>query len=155
MTPIKKITALIALGILLFIIAFYLESSFSNEDGDYIKLGDVSFHTSIESGINEAKNQSKPVFLYFRSQTCYWCLVFEKESLSDSTIKELLDKEFILISVDTFKQKNVAQNLNVRSTPYMIFFDKDGKEISRIPGYIPKDEFLVKLNEILERLGDQ
>ena len=155
MTPIKKITALIALGILLFIIAFYLEGSFSNEDGDYIKLGDVSFHTSIESGINEAKNQSKPVFLYFRSQTCYWCLVFEKESLSDSTIKELLDKEFILISVDTFKQKNVAQNLNVRSTPYMIFFDKDGKEISRIPGYIPKDEFLVKLNEILERLGDQ
>ena len=155
MTPIKKITALIALGILLFIIAFYLESSFSNEDGDYIKLGDVSFHTSIESGINEAKNQSKPVFLYFRSQTCYWCLVFEKESLSDSTIKELLDKEFILISVDTFKQKNVAQNLNVRSTPYMIFFDKDGKEISRIPGYIPKDEFLVKLYEILERLGDQ
>src|SRR3989304_9081335 len=147
MTPIKKITALIALGILLFIIAFYLEGSFSNEDGDYIKLGDVSFHTSIESGINEAKNQSKPVFLYFRSQTCYWCLVFEKESLSDSTIIELLDKEFILISVDTFKQKNVAQNLNVRSTPYMIFFDKDGKEISRIPGYIPKDEFLVKLNE--------
>ena len=155
MTPIKKITALIALGILLFIIAFYLEGSFSNEDGDYIKLGDVSFHTSIESGINEAKNQSKPVFLYFRSQTCYWCLVFEKESLSDSTIIELLDKEFILISVDTFKQKNVAQNLNVRSTPYMIFFDKDGKEISRIPGYIPKDEFLVKLYEILERLGDQ
>ncbi|NJD51793.1 MAG: thioredoxin family protein [Candidatus Methanoperedens sp.] len=155
MTPIKKITTIIALGIFLFLIAFYLQGSFSKEEGDYIKLGNVSFHTSIEPGIKEAKNQSKPIFLYFRSETCYWCIVFEKESLSDNTIVELLNKEFVLISIDTFKQKNVAQNLNVRSTPYMIFFDKDGKEISRVPGYIPKDEFMVKLNKILEQLEDR
>ena len=31
----------------------------------------------------------------------------------------------------------------------MIFFEKDGQEISRIPGYIPKEEFLDKLNVIL------
>ena len=124
---------------------------FSNIEGDYIKLGGLTFHTSIDPGIKEAKNQSKPIFLYFRSETCYWCIVFEKEALSDNRIIDLLNKEFILISIDTFKQKNAAQNLNVRTTPYMIFFDKDGQEISRIPGYIPKDEFLVKLNEILEK----
>lgn len=154
MTPIKKIISIIALGILLFFIAFYLESSFSNDEGDYIKLGNVLFQTSIDAGIKEAKNQSKSVFLYFRSQTCYWCLVFEKEALSDSTIINLLNKEFVLISIDTLKQKNVAKNLNIRTTPYMIFFDKDGKEISRIPGYIPKDEFMLKLNEILRQLKD-
>lgn len=154
MTPINKIISLIALGIVLFSVSFYLEGSFSNNEGDYIKLGGLSFHTRIDPGIKEAKNQSKPIFLYFRSETCYWCIIFEKEALSDNRVIDLLNKEFVLISIDTFKQKNAAQNLNVRTTPYMIFFNKDGQEISRIPGYIPKDEFLVKLNEILEQLKD-
>jgi len=152
MKPIRKIISIVALGVILFSIAYYFEFSISNDEGDYIKLGGVLFHTSIDSGIKEAKNQSKPVFLYFRSETCYWCIVFEKEALSDDRVIDLLNKEFVLISIDTFKQKNTAQNLNVRTTPYMIFFDKDGQEISRIPGYIPKEEFLVKLNEILQQL---
>ena len=152
MKPINKIITLITLGVFLFSIAYYFEVSISNNESDYIKLGGLSFHTSIDPGIKEAKNQSKPVFLYFRSETCYWCIVFEKEALSDDRVIDLLNKEFVLISIDTFKQKNTAQNLNVRTTPYMIFFDEDGKEISRILGYIPQDEFLVKLKEILEQL---
>ena len=148
MTPTHKIISIIAIGAILFSISFWWENSNRDIDRDYIKLGSLTFHTTIEPGIREAKNQSKPVFLYFRSETCYWCIVFEKEALSDKRVIDLLNKEFILISIDTFKQKNVAQNLNVRTTPYMIFFDEDGKEISRIPGYIPKDEFLIKLKEI-------
>jgi thioredoxin-related protein len=154
MKPIIKIITLIALSIMLFSIAYYFEVSNSNNESDYIKLGGLSFHTSIDAGINEAKNQSKPVFLYFRSETCYWCIVFEKEALSNERVIDLLNKEFVIISVDTFKQKNISQNLNVRTTPYMIFFYQDGTEISRIPGYIPQDEFLVKLNEILKRSKD-
>lgn len=149
MKPINKVITLIAIGVILFFIAYYFEVSFSNDEGDYIKLGGLTFHTSIDPGIKEAKNMSKPVFLYFRSETCYWCIVFEQEALSDKRVIDLLNKEFILISIDTFKQKNTAQNLNVRTTPYMIFFEKDGQEISRIPGYIPKEEFLDKLNVIL------
>lgn len=152
MKPINKVITLIAMGVILFLIAYYFEVSFSNDEGDYIKLGGLTFHTSIDPGIKESKNLSKPVFLYFRSETCYWCIVFEKEALSDKRVIDLLYKEFILISIDTFKQKNTAQNLNVRTTPYMIFFEKDGQEISRIPGYIPKEEFLIKLNEILDKI---
>ncbi len=106
---------------------------------------------SRKAGINEAKNLSKPVFLYFRSETCYWCLKFEEEALSDKRVIDILDKNFVLISIDTIKQKNVSLNLGVRSTPFMIFFTKDGEEISRIPGYLPTNEFLIKLNEVLEK----
>ena len=152
MSPTNKIILVIALGIVLFFLAFWIEGAISEDYGDYIKLGGLTFHTRIDPGITEAKNLSKPVFIYFRSETCYWCIVFEKESLSNETAIDLLTREFVLISIDTFKQKNIAQNLNVRSTPYMIFFDKGGQEISRIPGYIPKEEFLVKLNDILDQM---
>jgi len=150
MTPTYKLLSIIAIGTILFSIAFWWENSTQEIDTGYIKLGGLTFHTSIELGIGEAKNQSKPVFVYFRSQTCYWCIIFEEESLTDQRIIDILNREFVLISIDTIKQEKAALNLNVRTSPYMIFFDKDGHEFSRIPGYLPKEEFLVKLNETLE-----
>ena len=152
MTPINKIISIIALGSILFLTASWWEESHSKIDTPFIKLGGLSFHTSIEAGINESKNPGKPIFLYFRSETCYWCIKFEEEALSDKRVIDILNKNFVLISIDTIKQSNVSLNLGVRSTPYMIFFTKDGEEISRIPGYLPADEFLSKLNEVLEKL---
>src|SRR3990170_5272285 len=146
MTPTKKLISFIALGILLIFLAIWWEN-YSQEDGEFITLGKVTFYTSLDPGIKEAVNQSKPIFLYFRSETCYWCIRFEEEALSDNRIIDILNKNFVLISIDTFKQKNVSANLNVRSTPFIIFFTEKGDELSRIPGYVPADEFLVKLNE--------
>ncbi len=151
MNPIYKLLSLIALGSILFSVASWWENSGSQTSLEFIKLGGVSFHTSLDPGIKEAKNQNKPIFLYFRSEACYWCIRFEEEALSDKRIIEILNKNFVLISIDTFEEKNAALNLNVRSTPYMIFFTKDGREISRIPGYLPKEEFFAKLIEVLER----
>jgi thioredoxin-related protein len=149
MTPINKIISIIALGSILFVTASWWEESQSKINAPFIKLGGLSFHTSIDAGINESTNLGKPIFLYFRSETCYWCIRFEEEALSDKRVIDILNKNFVLISIDTIKQKNVSLNLGVRSTPFMIFFTKDGEEISRVPGYLPTDEFLIKLNEIL------
>lgn len=149
MTPGQKLLSITILGLALFFIANWWDGSLSRNDSDFIKLGGLSFHNSIDQGINEAKNQSKPIFLYFRSETCYWCIRFEEEALSDKRVIDLLNENFILISIDTFKQKNAALNLNVRSTPFMIFFNKEGEEISRIPGYLPTGEFLVQMDKVI------
>jgi|SRR5659263_58831 len=148
MTPTNKLISFIVIGSFMFILAISWENLNANENRDFIQLGKVSLYTSLDQGIKEATNTSKPIFLYFRSETCYWCVKFEEEALSDARITEILNKNFVLVSIDTFKQKNISANLNVRTTPYMIFFSKNGEEISRIPGYLPKEEFLVKLNEI-------
>src|SRR3989304_1224496 len=150
MTPANKLISFVVLGIVLIFMGYWWENSNSSTNSDFINLGKVSFHTSLDPGIKEAKNLSKPIFLYFRSETCYWCKKFEEEALSDKRVIDILNNNFVIISIDTFKQKNVANNLGVRSTPFMIFFTTDGTEISRIPGYIPTDEFLVKLDSVLD-----
>lgn len=152
MTPKNKLITVIILGLALFLIANWVEAALSKGEGEYIKLGGLSFYTSIDTGTKEAKNLSKPVFLYFRSETCYWCKKFEEEALSDKRVMDILNKNFVIVSIDIFKQKNVALNLNARSTPYMIFFTRDGEEITRVPGYLPTDEFLTKLNEVLGKV---
>ena len=151
MKTVFKLTSIIILGLALLLIAIWWEGSLSKSEGEFIKLGGVTFHTSLPAGINESKDLNKPIFLYFRSETCYWCIVFEKESLSDEGVINILNKNFVLISIDEIKQKKVAANLNVWSSPYMIFFEPDGGEILRIPGYIKKEDFLVKLNEVMDK----
>ncbi len=153
MKPVNKIVSIIAVGSILLFMAGWWDYSQSNITTDFINLGGLTFHTSIEPGLKEAKKQSKPIFLYFRSETCYWCIKFEEEVLSDKNVIDIMNKNFVLVSIDTFRQKNISLNLNVRTTPYIIFFTKDGEEISRIPGYIPKEEFLNKLSELLQKSG--
>jgi len=154
MKPSAKFISIVVLGLALFLVASWWECVLSKTDGDFIKLGKVTFHTSLQSGINESKDVNRPIFLYFRSETCYWCIVFEEESLSDERIIEILNENFVLISIYPIKQKKAASNLNVWSSPYIIFFEVDGKEIMRIPGYIKKEDFLVKLNEVLDSPGN-
>ncbi len=151
MKPAYKLISVIVLGLALFLIASWWEGSLSKSEGDFIKLGRVTFHTSLPAGINESKDLNMLILLYFRSETCYWCIVFEKESLSDERVIDILNKNFVLISIDQIRQKKAAANLNVWSSPYMIIFDTDGEEILRIPGYIKKEDFAVKLDEVLEK----
>ncbi len=150
MKPVLKLLAIIVPGLALFFIAIWWEGSLSKSEGEFIKLGGVTFHTSLPAGINESKDLNKPIFLYFRSETCYWCIVFEEEALSDEGVIEILNKNFVLRSIDQIRQKKAAANLNVWSTPYMIFFEPEGEEILRIPGYIKKEDFIVKLDEVRE-----
>ena len=155
MKPVFKLISVIVLGLALFQIASWWEGSLSKSEGEFIKLGDVTFRTSLPAGINESKDLNKPILLYFRSETCYWCIVFEKESLSDEGVIDILNKNFVLISIDQIRQKKVAANLNVWSSPYMIFFEPDGGEILRIPGYIKKEDFLVKLHEVMDKMQNK
>ncbi|HIH43974.1 MAG TPA: thioredoxin family protein [Candidatus Methanoperedenaceae archaeon] len=148
-TAIKLILGAVVFGALFFG-AIWLDQS-QAETGDYIKLGEVTFLTSIGAGMNESGQRSMPILLYFRSETCYWCIVFEEESLSDPYIVDLLKKNFVLVSIDPLKQKNVASNLNVRSTPYIIFFDRDGNELTRIPGYVTKEQFITELDAVIRK----
>lgn len=153
MTPVQKSIGIIFLAIMLFFIANWWQDSIAQDDGDFVELGGVTFHTSIDAGINNASNMDKPIFLYFRSKTCYWCIVFEEEALSDTIVIEQLNDNFILVSIDPIKQKNVANNLGVRTTPNIIFFTKEGEEFSRIPGYITTEDFLLILNDVIGEIG--
>ena len=155
MKTVFKLISIIVLGLALFLVASWWEGSLSKSEGDFIKLGGVTFRTSLPAGINESKDLNKPILLYFRSETCYWCIVFENESLSDKGVIDILNKNFVLISIDQIRQKKVAANLNVWSSPYMIFFEPDGGEILRIPGYMKKEDFMVKLNEVMDKMQNK
>lgn len=105
-----------------------------------------SFSNATTSIVNST---GQPVFVYFRSDTCGWCKKFEEESFTNKTIVGILQKNFTIVTIDVYKQKNITRLYGVRGTPHEIFLYPNGTEITRLPGYVDNQTFLNTLNDII------
>jgi thioredoxin-related protein len=114
-----------------------------------IKLQELTFNTEVEPALILAKAQGKPVFVYARSEDCGYCKKFEAETFTNETVIKTLKENFILVSIDVYKQRSETINFRVRGTPTEIFLDQNGTEIKRIPGYTETQPFLDRINEII------
>jgi thioredoxin len=56
---------------------------------------------------------------------------------------EALEQEYAgkieIKSIDVDQEKDLAVKFNVQAVPTLVFLDKDGKELARIVGAVPKD----------------
>ncbi|MCZ7379987.1 MAG: thioredoxin fold domain-containing protein [Candidatus Methanoperedens sp.] len=137
---------------LLVLISGCLNSQASNAgtqtDTGKLTLQGVTFYTDPSIALGAAKVQGKPVFVYARSESCGWCKKFEEETFTNESVIKTLNGNFILVSIDVYKQNNESRNFRVHGTPTEIFLDSNGTEIKRIPGYTDTETFLNTINKI-------
>ena len=55
----------------------------------------------------KARAEQKPIFLSIGYSTCHWCHVMERESFSDPTIAEIMNRHFVSIKVDREERPDV------------------------------------------------
>ncbi len=120
-----------------------------SDDSGKITLQKLKFNTTLEPSLESAKTLGKPVFVYFRSETCGWCKKFEAESFTNQSVVSKLNENFVLVSIDVYEQKNETRYFRVRGTPTEVFLDSNGTEIGRLPGYVDNQTFLNTINEIV------
>ncbi len=99
-------------------------------------------------GLKLAKEQNKPVFLYFHAQWCRYCKKLKKTTLKDQAVMDYLRDNFISISIDTDKNKNLANQWKVRGLPTLWFLKSDNSRITSIPGFVDEKQFLYVLKFI-------
>ncbi len=106
------------------------------------------------TGMKLAKRHKVPVVIDFFDKSCRWCVVMDKETFSNRAVIKKMDKYYIPIRVNMsskdkiiykgikFSSREFASILGVEGLPTTIFMDKDGKLISKIPGYIKTKKYL-------------
>jgi len=75
----------------------------SRESSPYLLLhqhNPVDWYPWGDEAFRRARDEDKPIFLSVGYSTCYWCHVMERESFSDATIAELMNREFVNIKLD-------------------------------------------------------
>jgi len=121
--------------------------------------GSVRWHR-FDAGLQIATAQKKPIVIDFFSVNCGWCKVMERETFSNAAVLGKLSGHYVPIRIDmdrnesfTFNGRTVsarefAMMLGVQGLPTIVFMDKNGKFITKIPGYIKTDVFLPLLDYV-------
>jgi len=109
----------------------------------------------------------KYMIIIFESPECPYCMKMENDIFNTKDLKDELKNEFDTYTLDATKNrlhklehegslmdvdtKTLIDIYGVTSTPTLIFADKKGKSIFVVPGYMPKEQFLVTLKFVKEQ----
>ena len=104
--------------------------------------------SDLNQALTDAASQNKTAFLLFDQSSCYYCDLLKQDVLSNSDVQKELNENFIVVCIDVNKNATLAGQHKVVGTPDCIFLDSTGKEVHRIDGYLPADEFLNSIKEI-------
>ncbi|PIE63619.1 MAG: hypothetical protein CSA26_12085, partial [Desulfobacterales bacterium] len=65
-------------------------------------------------GLELAAAREKPVFLYFHADWCSYCKKLKQTTFADAGVIQALNENFVSVSVDVDKERNLARDWNVR-----------------------------------------
>ncbi len=154
------ILAIISIAILGFL--FYNNLKFgdkinSNNDQEVDSSSDASTIDWQEytQGVKMAEKSGKHIFLYFKADWCTYCVKLKKTTFKEKKVLNYLRDNFVSISVDADKKKELTKEWKVRGLPTLWFLENDITKIDSIPGYVEAKQFLKILKFIHTRSYDK
>lgn len=104
--------------------------------------------SNLTQALSDAQSQNRTLCIYFEQDSCYYCDLFKSDVLSNKDVQDILNDKFVFTNVDINQNPQLSGELQVLGTPTVVFLDSNNKEIDRVGGYVPADEFLTALKEI-------
>lgn len=100
-----------------------------------------------------AEKASRPVMVYFWSESCYFCEQMNTYVLSDPSVSKLLEERFVVASVDMFSPegRELASRYGALGTPTFVFLayqQGTWRELGRLFGSRPRAQFFDELQRI-------
>ncbi|MCE7697480.1 MAG: thioredoxin family protein [Methanobacterium paludis] len=103
---------------------------------------DITWHTDLNSSLQEAKNTNKPVFIDFYENGCTYCKQLDEQTLSDSGVKEKLSQGYVMVKINTDQNPDLASQYKIYELPTLVILNSNGQEIKRQEGYLTVDQLL-------------
>ncbi|MDY6964636.1 MAG: DUF255 domain-containing protein [Halobacteriota archaeon] len=101
-----------------------------------------------KESFDDATRLDKPILLKIGATWCHWCHVMDDTTYSDPGVIEVVNRDFIPISVDNDSRPDVNERYNMGGWPTTAFLTPDG--IPMMGGtYIPPSDFLRVSTEVL------
>lgn len=117
---------------------------------------------SYTEGAERAKKENKLIIVDFYADWCTWCRVMDIRTLRAPEIAQKLKADFVTVRINvdaseplifrgkSFSSRNFAAGLGIESLPTLAFFESDESVITKIPGFMEKQDLLPVLNYLSE-----
>jgi thioredoxin-like negative regulator of GroEL len=111
-------------------------------------VGGSIFWLDYEAGMRAARQQGRPVMVYFKSASCVLCKKLDREVYADPEVIAL-SQEFVCVKVDGDRRRDLVRRHRVRGYPTILFLDPQGRRLNRVVGYKPRRPFLSDMHKAL------
>jgi thiol:disulfide interchange protein len=112
----------------------------------------VEWERDLPSALERARNEDKPVLITFYADWCVWCKRFESTTLRDAQVASMLSDRVVPLSLNVDGAgKELSYEYRVDGLPTILVLDAGGRELGRIPGYMPPQSFLARIDELLQQ----
>jgi len=101
--------------------------------------GTISWERDLEKSVNRARREKKEMALYFKTTWCKWCDKFDKTTLVDDGVVEVMGEK-VAVKIDAEKNRSLVKKYEVACYPTIILMDAKGSIRVRIEGYKTADE---------------
>jgi len=119
----------------------------------------AGFLTSAEQAIEQAREQNKPVLMFFTAKWCPSCRQLKDSTLTDPAVLSRLSA-FIPVSIDIDKQKETTLEYNANARkfggvgiPNMWFLSPGGERLSHVIGYKTPQELSAVMDSVRQVIG--
>jgi thioredoxin-related protein len=156
-----KTKKLLSLLVLILIISFAWGTynialkDFRLTDTNYSYLGGLTWYHSAEGldkGFQKAQQENKPILMYFWAVWCQYCAKFQTDTLGNPQVKQILENDYVLVSVDLDVDRDVSNKYGVSYPPYLIFMDAKGNVVETVPGAVGPDYLLPIVAEVRDKV---
>ncbi|MFH1623828.1 MAG: thioredoxin fold domain-containing protein [Pseudomonadota bacterium] len=112
------------------------------------RAGDGLEWLDYKDGMKIALVEKKPIMINFYATWCMACKKMERETLSNTVIRDYLKNNFVNIRVDIDKEEELSSKYRIRGIPATCFLEYTGAPIRHLIGYAPPDKFIQVLKYI-------
>lgn len=111
---------------------------------------DVTFSQgTYQEMLDKAKAENKTIMIDFVTDWCKWCVETDRKVYTNSEVSAFANAHQINWKIDAEKGEGpeLAKKYGVKGFPTIVFTNADGTEIDRIYGYLPAEQFLIKMKD--------
>jgi thiol:disulfide interchange protein len=109
----------------------------------------VPWEKDLAAALKRAGSENKVVMVDFYTDWCKWCDVMDQKTFSDAAVLAEL-RRVIPVKLDAEREgRDAARRYRVQGFPTILFLDAEGREVGRIPGFVPAEPFLEEFGDIV------
>ena len=114
--------------------------------------GDVPFVQGYGQGYDRARQDGKPMMLFFTAQWCDYCHQMAGEAFVDSQVVSLCG-QFVCVLVDADAEPDVCRQFGVRGYPTIQFMSPRGVPLNRLVGKQPAEQLALEMQAALRAVA--
>ncbi len=132
------------------------------QSGDAATIGEDPEWIAFETAMADTGASSRKIMVFVYTEWCGFCRRMFGTTFKDETVLGYLDQKFASVRINaegngevalaeqTLTEAQVAQAMGVSGYPTIIFLDETGGYITRLPGYLPPEDYI----DVLTFIGD-